>query len=119
MPDLLIFQTVLPLVTTVGFILNLFYFNSYEFTLLAVSYLSSVLMEMLLFFFAQRITREKISYKDFLAVLPQRIIYGVICTFLLYKAALYAFIGVTVLWNKVDRKGNNRPLPDQAGADRS
>ena len=119
MPDLLVFQTVLPLVTTVGFILNLFYFNSYEFTLLAVSYLSSVLMEMLLFFFAQRITREKISYKDFLAVLPQRIIYGVICTFLLYKAALYAFIGVTVLWNKVDRKGNNRPLPDQVGEDRS
>ena len=74
------------------------------------------LMEMLLFFFAQRITREKISYKDFLAVLPQRIIYGVICTFLLYKAALYAFIGVTVLWNKVDRKGNNRPLPDQTGS---
>ena len=97
-------------------ILNLFYFNSYEFTLLVISYFSSVLMEMFLFLLAQRITREKVSYKDFLAVLPQRIIYGVICTFLLYKAALYAFIGVTVLWNKVERKGNNRPLPDQTGA---
>ena len=115
MPDLLVFQTILPLVTTVGFILNLFYFNSFEFMLLAISYSSSVLMEMFLFLLAQRITREKVSYKDFLVVLPQRIIYGVICTFLLYKAALYAFIGVTVLWNKVDRKGNNRPLPDQAG----
>ena len=113
MPDLLVFQTILPLVTTVGFILNLFYFNSFEFTLLVISYFSSVLMEMFLFLLAQRITREKVSYKDFLAVLPQRIIYGVICTFLLYKAALYAFIGVTVLWNKVERKGNNRPLPDQ------
>ncbi len=105
MPDLLVFQTILPLVTTVGFILNLFYFDSYEFKLLIVSYLSSVLTEMLLFLLAKRITGEKISYKDLLAVLPQRIIYGVICTFLLYKAAIYAFIGVTVLWNKVERKG--------------
>ena len=111
MPDLVIFQTVLPLVTTVGFITNLFYFNKYEFTMLAVSYAFSVLIEIVLFLLAWRITKEKIYVKDLLAVLPQRIVYGVICTFLLYKAAIYAFIGVTVLWNKVERRENTESQP--------
>ena len=106
MPDLVVFQTVLPLVTTVGFATNLFYFDSYEFTLLTVSYAFSVLIEIILFLLAKRITREKIYAKDLLVVLPQRIVYGVICTFLLFKAAVYAFLGVTVLWNKVERKEN-------------
>ena len=107
MPELVVFQTLLPLVTTVGFIINLFYFNSYEFKLISVSYGVSVLIEVILFLLARRITGEKISIKDMIAVLPQRIIYGVICTFLLYKAVIYAFIGTSVLWNKVERKGNN------------
>lgn len=116
MPDLLIFQTILPLVTTVGFAANLLHFDAYESKLLLVSYAVSVLIELILFLFAKRITGEKISVRDLLAVLPQRIVYGVLCTFLLYKSAVYAFIGTTVLWNKVERKGNSRQLPDHTGA---
>ena len=107
LPDILIFQTILPLVTTVGFVTNLLHFNSYEAKLLAVSYAFSVLTELILFFLARRITREKISYRDILAVIPQRVVYGVLCTFILFKSVIYAFIGTTVLWNKVERKGNS------------
>ena len=92
LPDIIIFQTVLPLVTTVGFVLNLFEFNSYEAKLLAISYAFSVLTELILFFLAKRITREKVSVKDVLAVVPQRVVYGVLCTFILFKAVIYAFI---------------------------
>ncbi|MBR4451509.1 MAG: glycosyltransferase family 2 protein [Clostridia bacterium] len=112
MPELVIFQTILPLVTTVGFVINMFCFNSYEFLLISVSYGVSVLIELILFLLAKRITGEKICFKDLLAVLPQRVIYGVICTFLLFKALIYAFIGTTVLWNKVERKGNNSTVSD-------
>lgn len=112
MPDLLIFQTILPLVTTFGFAANLLEFDYYEFKLVLVSYSVSVLLELLLFLLAKRITGEKISARDLLSVLPQRIFYGVICTFLLFKSVLYAFIGTTVLWNKVERKGNNRTQSD-------
>ena len=107
MPDLLIFQIILPLFTTVGFVLNLFNFDSYEASLLAVSYAFSVVTELFLFLLSKRITKEKIYFKDLLAVIPQRVFYGVLCTFILFKAVLYAFIGTTVLWNKVERKGNN------------
>ena len=123
LPDLVIFQTVLPLVTTIGLLTNVsFYlrdpgaFSSYELKLLLITYAFSVISEALLFLFARRFTGEKIYGKDLLAVLPQRIFYGVICTFLLFKSALYALIGTTVLWNKVERKGNNRPQPDLTGA---
>ena len=115
-PDLLIFQTLLPLVTTIGFIANLFQFDAYECKLLLISYAASVLIELLLFLLAKRITGEKISGWDLLAVLPQRIAYGVLCTFLLYKSVIYAFIGTTVLWNKVERKGNSRQPPASSGA---
>ncbi len=107
MPDILVFQVVLPLVTTVGFVMNLFDFNTDEAKLLAVSYAFSVLTEFILFFLAKRITREKVYFRDILAVIPQRIVYGLFCTFILFKAVIYAFIGTTVLWNKVERKGNS------------
>ncbi|MBQ4245260.1 MAG: glycosyltransferase family 2 protein [Clostridia bacterium] len=107
MPDLLIFQIILPLFTTVGFVLNLFHFDSFEAALLAASYAFSVVTELLLFLLSKRITKEKIYFKDIFAVIPQRMFYGIFCTFILFKAALYAFIGTTVLWNKVERKGNN------------
>ena len=113
LPDLLIFQTILPLVTTLGFVSNLLYFDKYEFSLLAISYGTSVITETLLFLLAKRITREKIYALDFLSVLPQRIIYGVVCTFLLFKAVLYAFLGITVLWNKVERKGKEQSGPEE------
>ncbi|MBR2731130.1 MAG: glycosyltransferase family 2 protein [Clostridia bacterium] len=116
MPDLLILQTILPLVTTVGFVANLVAFDAYECKLLAVSYAVSVAIELILFLFARRITGERISVRDLLAVLPQRIIYGVLCTFLLFKSVVYAFIGTTVLWNKVERKGNSRQPPGQTSA---
>ena len=87
--------------------MNLFEFNSYEAKLLAVSYAFSVLTELILFFLAKRITCEKIYFRDVLAVIPQRVVYGVLCTFILFKAVIYAFIGTTVLWNKVERKGNS------------
>ena len=117
MPDLVIFQTVLPLVTTVGFIVNLMYYDAFQFKLLAVSYALSVCVEILLFLLAWRITREKIYFRDILCVIPQRLVYGVVCTFLLYKAALYAFLGVTVLWNKVDRRKNEVSQPEEPGLD--
>lgn len=107
MPDILIFQIILPLVTTVGFVINLFEFNAYEAKLLAVSYAFSVLTEFILFFLAKRITCEKIYFRDVLAVIPQRIVYGLFCTFILFKAVIYAFVGTTVFWNKVERKGNS------------
>ena len=107
MPDLLIFQLILPLFTTVGFVLNLFHFDKYEATLLAVSYAFSVVTELFLFLLSKRITKEKIYFKDIFAVIPQRVFYGIFCTFILFKAVVYAFIGTTVLWNKVERKGNN------------
>ncbi|MBQ6165672.1 MAG: glycosyltransferase family 2 protein [Clostridia bacterium] len=105
MPDLLVFQTVLPLVTTVGLIGNLFALNLFELELISVSYIVAVCTELILFLLAKRVTREKIHAYDLLAVIPQRIVYGVVCTFLLFKAVLYAFLGVTVLWNKVERRG--------------
>ena len=117
MPDLVIFQTLLPLVTTVGFIVNLVYYDAFQFKLLAVSYALSVFVEIVLFLLAWRITREKIYFRDILCVIPQRIVYGVVCTFLLYKAALYAFLGVTVLWNKVDRSKNEVSQPEEPGSD--
>ena len=92
---------------------NLLYFDKYEFSLLAISYGTSVITETLLFLLAKRITREKIYALDFLSVLPQRIIYGVVCTFLLFKAVLYAFLGITVLWNKVERKGKEQSGPEE------
>jgi len=105
LPELIIFQILVPVVTVIGLISNLLYFNKYECILLAVTFLAALLFDILTFLFALRITKEKLRPADLLFVVPQKLIYGIFCTYLLYKSLIIAFIGSPTGWNKVNRTG--------------
>jgi cellulose synthase/poly-beta-1,6-N-acetylglucosamine synthase-like glycosyltransferase len=117
MPDLLIFQVVVPVVTMIGFISNLLCYRRYEFILITVTFAASLLFEAALFLLSLTITHEKCTASDVLCIIPQRMIYGVVCTYILYKAIVVAWIGGRVRWNKVNRVGVTGEKPFINSAD--
>jgi len=105
LPDLLVFQTLAPCATAFGLITNLVNPDRFEMLLLGVSFAFSLVMELLLYLLSTVYTRERVSPLDILIIVPQRILYGVLCTYLIYKALIIAFLGGRVGWNKLDRMG--------------
>lgn len=106
MPDIVIFQIIVPLITAIGFLSNILNPNMTEFILIGISFLFALVTDYILVFLSLLITKEKLNLKDWLCIVPQKIIYGVLCTYILWKSVIIAFIGGKVGWNKVIRKGN-------------
>ena len=106
LPDLLLFQTAVPCVSAVGLLTNLIRPEPSELRLLAISFCLALALEALLYLISTVFTRERVRLPDLLAILPQRILYGAVCVYLLFKALVIAFFGGRVGWNKLDRLGN-------------
>ena len=106
LPDLLVFQTLVPCVSTIGLITNLLNPEPFELLLLELSFCLALILELALYLMAIILARERFSLLDLLVIIPQRIIYGFVCVYLIYRALVIAFLGVRVGWNKLDRVGN-------------
>jgi cellulose synthase/poly-beta-1,6-N-acetylglucosamine synthase-like glycosyltransferase len=105
-PDLLLFQTVIPVISILVLLANLGLPDRYELMLLATSVIFSFIMEMLFYYISLIYTRERPKIYDVLIVPLQRVIYGFLCTYVMIKALVIAFLGGRVGWNKLDRTGN-------------
>ncbi len=106
LPDLLLFQTLVPCVSAIGLVTNLFEPLQSELILLAVSFCLALILELVLYLLAHLFTKERPGVADLLTIIPQRILYGVLLTYLIFKSLLTAFIGGGVGWNKLERVGN-------------
>ena len=106
LPDLLLFQTFLPCVATFGLISNFLRPNRFEMILLAVSFVLSLVLEQVLYLISTLYADDRVTLPDVFAVIPQKILYGVLCTYLIYKALVIAFLGGRVGWNKLNRTGD-------------
>ena len=106
LPDLLLFQTLVPCVSALGLLTNLMDPQRSELILLEVSFCLAIVLELLLYLLSTIYTRERPSALDLLTIIPQRILYGVLCTYLIFKALVVAFFGGKVGWNKLERVGN-------------
>ena len=106
LPDLLVFRTLVPCVSTIGLITNLLNPEPFELLLLELSFCLALILELALYLMAVILARERFSLLDLLVIIPQRIIYGFVCVYLIYRALVIAFLGVRVGWNKLDRVGN-------------
>jgi cellulose synthase/poly-beta-1,6-N-acetylglucosamine synthase-like glycosyltransferase len=107
MPDLIISQILIPTVTTITFIINLFLYTKTEIMFLLIVLAATLLLNIILLLLSLRITKEKFGFSDIVFVPIQWLIYGFLCTFILYKSLIVAFIGGKVGWNKVKRIGNS------------
>ncbi len=106
LPDLLLFQTLVPCVSALGLLTNLMEPQRTELILLGISFCLAIALELLLYLLSTIYTRERPSALDLLTIIPQRILYGVLCTYLIFKALVVAFLGGKVGWNKLERVGN-------------
>ncbi len=106
LPDLLFFQTLIPCVSAFGLLTNLADPMRSELMLLWISYCLALILELILYLLAVLYTRERPSAVDILTIIPQRLIYGVLCTYIIFKSLVAAFLGSKVGWNKLERVGN-------------
>lgn len=110
LPDLLVFQTLVPCICAIGLLTNLLNPQPFELFLLELSFCLSILLELVIYLMAALLARERLSLLDLLVIVPQRLIYGVVCVYLIFKALVVAFVGGRVGWNKLDRVGNVEQL---------
>ena len=106
LPDLLIFQTLLPCVSTIGLLTNLADPQPFELFLLELSFCLAIILELVFYLLAAILARERLSLLDLLVIVPQRVIYGAVFVYLIFKALVVAFLGVRVGWNKLERTGS-------------